>query len=70
MRLDVDGKTVAECLHQAGTYDSIRDAILTCTQKPTRVSLIYRMEPTIKNWKTEKNMDMLRSIGKESGESV
>jgi len=35
-------------------YDTIRDAILTCAQKLTRVSLIYRTEPTTKKWKTEK----------------
>ena len=29
-------------------YDMIRDAILTCAQKPTRVSLIDRTEPTTK----------------------
>ena len=29
-------------------YDTIRDAILTCARKPTRVSLIYRTEPTTK----------------------
>ena len=44
----------------------IRDAILTCNQKLTRVSLIYRTEPTTKKWKKTK----LRSIGKQSGESV
>ena len=27
-------------------YDMIRDAISTCNQKLTRVSLIYRTEPT------------------------
>ena len=47
---------------------------LTCAQKLTRVSLIYRTEPTTKKWKTEKlkskKADMLRSIGKQSGESV
>ena len=26
-------------------YDTIRDAILTCARKPTRVSLIYRTDP-------------------------
>ena len=42
-------------------YDTIRDAILTCARKPTRVSLIYRTEPTTKKWKTEKvKTDMLR----------
>jgi len=35
-------------------YDTIRDAILTCARKPTRVSLIYRTETTTKNCKTEK----------------
>ena len=35
-------------------YDTIRDAILTCAQKPTWVSLIYRTEPTAKKCKTEK----------------
>jgi len=28
--------------------DTIRDAMLTCARKPTRVSLIYRTEPTTK----------------------
>ena len=31
-------------------YDSIRDAILTCAQKLTWVSSIYRTEPTTKKW--------------------
>ena len=35
-------------------YDTIRDAILTCARKLTRVSLIYRTEPTNKKCKTEK----------------
>ena len=35
-------------------YDTIRDAILTCAQKLTCVSLIYCTEPTSKKWKTEK----------------
>jgi len=35
-------------------YDTIRDAILTCAQKPTSVTLIYCTEPTTKKWKTEK----------------
>ena len=55
-------------------YDTIRDAVLTCAQKLTRVSLIYHTEPTTKSGKTEKvkikKMDMLRSIDKQSGESV
>ena len=33
---------------------TIRDAILTCAQKPTRVSLVYRTELTTKKLKTEK----------------
>jgi len=35
-------------------YDTIRDAILTCARKPTRVSLIYRAEPTTKKCKNRK----------------
>jgi len=44
-------------------YDTIRDAVLTCAQKPTRVSLTYRTEPTTEKYK---KTDMLRSIGKQS----
>ena len=36
------------------SYDTIRDAIITCARKPTRVSSIYRTEPTTKKCKTEK----------------
>ena len=35
-------------------YDTTRDAILTCAQKLTCVSLIYHTETTTKKWKTEK----------------
>ena len=35
-------------------YDTIRDAILTCARKPTRVGVIYRTETTTENCKTEK----------------
>jgi len=35
-------------------YDTIRGAILTFARKPTRVSLIYRTEPTTEKCKTEK----------------
>jgi len=34
--------------------ETIRDAILTCARKPTRVGLIHRTETTTKNCKTEK----------------
>jgi len=50
-------------------YDTIglRDAILTCSRKPTQVSLICRTETTTKSCKTEKltskKTDMLRSRG-------
>ena len=37
-------------------YDTIRDAILTCARKPTRVSLIYRTEPTTKKCKNRKKL--------------
>jgi len=50
-------------------YDTIREAILTCAQKLTYVSLILT-EPTTKKVE-EKNeevkTDMLRGIGKQSG---
>jgi len=52
----------------------IRDADLMCAQKLTCISLIYCTEPTTKKWKNGKTKvkktDMLRSIGKQSGESV
>jgi len=55
-------------------YNTIRDAIVTCAQKLTQVTLIYHTEPKTKKWKTEKTKkqrtDMTRSIGKQSGESV
>jgi len=52
-------------------YDTIRDAVLTCTKKLTSVSLIYRTEPTTKSGKQKsKKTDILRSIGKQSGEYV
>jgi len=35
-------------------YDTIRDAILACARKPTRISLIYRTEPTTIKCKREK----------------
>ena len=35
-------------------YDTIRDAILTCARKPTRVSLIYRTQPTTEKCKNRK----------------
>jgi len=31
-------------------YDTIQDAVLTCAPMLTRVSLIYRTEPTTKKW--------------------
>ena len=36
------------------TYDTIRDAILTCARKPTWISLIYRTQPTTKKCKNRK----------------
>ena len=35
-------------------YDTMRDAILACAGKPTRVGLIYRAETTTRKCKTEK----------------
>ena len=37
-------------------YDTIRNAILTCAQKLTRVSLIYRTEPRTKKGKQQKKL--------------
>ena len=48
------------------TYDTIRDAILTCAQKPTRVSLIYRAEPTTKQRKTKKSKTKKRTCSEVS----
>ena len=60
-----------------GPYDTIRDAILTCARKPTKVSLslIYRTEPTTKKvlkQKKSKKTDMLRSRpnSKQSRKSI
>ena len=39
-------------------YDTTPDAILACARKPTRVSLIYRTEPTTK--KVKKNRKKLK----------
>jgi len=54
--------------------DTIRDVILTCDENLTRVSWIYRTEPKtekmVKKKKYQVKTDMLRSIGKQSGESV
>ena len=52
-----------------------RNVILTCDQKPTRVRLVYSTEQqqTGENRKSGRlrvKTDMLRSIGKQSGESV
>ena len=52
-----------------------RNVIMTCDQKPTWVRLIYSTEQqqTRENRKSGRLMsetDMLRSIGKQSGESV
>jgi len=54
-------------------YDTIRDAILTCAQKLTWVSLIYRTEPSTKSGKKLKSKKWICFeilVGKESGESV
>ena len=48
------------------TYDTIRDAILTCAQKPTRVSLIYRAEPTTKKRKIKKSKTKKRTCSEVS----
>ena len=42
------------CSQATIRYDTIRDDILTCARKLTRVSLIHRTEPTSKNGKNRK----------------
>jgi len=51
-------------------YNTIRDAILTCAQKLTWVSIIYHTEPENKVENKKEKTDMLRSITKQSGESM
>ena len=50
------------------SYDTIRDAILTCARKPTWVGLIYRTEmpTTTKNCKTEKLKSKSRYVSSNS----
>ena len=50
----------------APEIDTIRDAILTCAQKPRRVGLIYRTETTTKNCKTEKLKSKRRYVRSNS----
>ena len=50
--------------NQAIRYDMIRDAILTCAQKPTWISLIYCTEATTKNVK-QKNEKVKKRICSE-----
>jgi len=49
-------------------YYTTRDAVLTCNQKLTRVSLIYRTEPTTKKWgknrKTNKKLSYRRGTAR------
>ena len=63
---------MALCLGSGRTrYDTIRDASLTCAQKPTQVCLIYRTEPTTKKWRKRKcKKRICLEIDKQSGESV
>ena len=51
--------------HTHTRYDTIRDAILTCARKPTRVSLIYRTEPTTKKCKNRKKTKSRKQIYSE-----
>ena len=56
------------------TYDTIRDAILTCARKPTRIGFIYRTVTTTKYRKTEKKLKSknryVRSNSKSLGNHV
>jgi len=46
-------------------YDTTRDAILTCARKLTRVSLVYRTEPTTKSGKQKKTKKQKNRICSE-----
>ena len=50
----------------------MRDVVLTCAQKLTHVSLIYRTEPTSKKRKTEKKVKSTKNgyVHKRPGEPV
>jgi len=54
------GAKIREEKHMSIRYDTIRDAILTCARKPTRVSLIYRAEPTTKKCKNRKTIKKVK----------
>ena len=51
-------------------YDTIRDVILTCARKPTRVSLIYRTETTTKMCKTEKLKKVKTNMRRRNSKSL
>ena len=71
-------RSVLDHIHKANDrptirYDTIRDAILTCARKPTRVGLTYRTETTTKNCETEKlnsKSRYVRSNSKSLGNHV
>jgi len=65
----VDTTCIGTIRYDTIRYD-IRDVILTCARKPTRVSLIYRTETTTKNCKTVKLKSKNRCArSNKSGES-
>ena len=51
-------------------YDMTRDAILTCAQKLTLVSLFYCTEPKTKKWKIEELKSKKRICSKVSVNSL
>jgi len=54
-------------IHSAAVrrYDTIRDAIFTCAQKLTRVSLMYRTEPSTKKWGKEKKLKSQNGLARK-----
>ena len=62
------GRSAEYCDQSAceSRYDTIRDAILTCAQKPTWIGLIYRTETTTKNCKTQKLKSKSRYVRSNS----
>jgi len=52
--LKVCDNSVKLFMSDLSRYDTIRDAVLTCAQKLTKVSLIYRTEPATKSENKQK----------------
>jgi len=65
----VEGNTIQPKIRTA-TIRTIRDAIVKCAQKPTRVSLIYHTEPTTKKWKNRKTKKVKNGYAQKRRKTV